>query len=115
MWSLIDPNNPAAENLFCPDYHCSLNGSNLQAHDIGLKIPSEMDTDGDNLVNFSGYTNRYGEIVEGCTAVGLDCVPLEIINMPVGRYAYRDSNSGMGDGRTYDTSPSGEWWIAFPN
>ena len=115
MWSLIDPNDPFAENLFCPDYHCSNNGSNLQAHAIGVTIRPELDTDGDNLVTFSGYTNRYGEIVQGCTEVGLDCVPLEIVNMPVGSYQYRDDTSGEGDGRIYDTSPSGEWWIAFPN
>jgi hypothetical protein len=40
---------------------------------------------------------------------------LEIVNMPVGSYQYRDDTSGEGDGRIYDTSPSGEWWIAFPN
>jgi hypothetical protein len=115
MWSKLNPSDPAAENLFCPNFRCSNNGSNLQAHAIGFNIRSQLDNDGDGLVNFSGYTNRYGDIVNGCTEVGLDCVPLEIINMPVGRYQYRDDNSGMGNGRTYDTSPAGEWWITFPN
>jgi hypothetical protein len=116
MWGLINPENPSELHLFCPDYNCSSNNSMMQAHAIGFNISSELDSDGDGLVTFDGYTNRYGEIVENCSELGLDCVPLQIIDMPVGRYQYRDDTHGLDDGRTdHDTSPADEWWIAYPN
>jgi hypothetical protein len=114
MWGLIDPDDPYAENLFCPDFRCRNNGSTFEAHAIGFNISSSLDPDGDGLVTYEGYTDRYGQIVNNCTSVGLDCVPLQIIGMPVGRYQYRDDTLGVKE-TNYDTSPSGQYWIAFPN
>jgi len=89
----------------------------MQAHIIGVTIHPRIDTDGDGYVTYEGYTNRHGEIVEDCTEVGLDCVPLQIIDMPVGRFQYRDDAHGFGNdgGTDYDTSPEGEFWITYPN
>lgn len=118
MWGLINPNDPYQLHLFCPDFKCRNNNSTMQAHAIGFVIrANELDQDGDGLVNYEGYTNRHGEIVSGCTEVGLDCVPLQIINMPTGLFQYRDDEHGRGNdgGINFDTSPEGEYWIAYPN
>lgn len=117
MWGLVNPSNPSELHLFCPDFRCRNNNSTMQAHAIGVVIPSAWDNDGDGYVTYRGYTDRYGKIVNGCTQVGLDCVPLEVIDMPVGTYQYRDDTHGLGDtGRgDFDVSPSGEYWITYPN
>jgi hypothetical protein len=115
MWGLVNPENPGELHLFCPDFQCRNNNSKMQAHVIGFRINSNLDSDGDGIVTYSGYTDRDGKIVEGCTEVGLDCVPLEIIDMPVGNYQYRDDTAGQGMGPDYDTSPEGIYWITYPN
>jgi hypothetical protein len=117
MWGLINPDNPFELHLFCPDLECKNNNSQMQAHIIGFRISSKLDTDGDGLVTYQGYTDRYGNLITGCTSVGLDCVPLEIIDMPVGSYQFRDDRHGLGDaGRgDFDLSPPGEWWVGYPN
>jgi hypothetical protein len=117
MWGLIQPDNPSELHLFCPDAQCRNNNSKMQAHVIGFSIRPQLDTDGDGLVSYNGFTDRYGNIVDGCTEVGLDCVPLEIIEMPVGNYQFRDDTHGLGDdGRgDFDLSPDGEYWIGYPN
>jgi len=118
-WGLVNSNDPYQLHLFCPDYQCRNNGSTMEAHAIGFFLSgrmSRLDTDGDGFITYEGYTNRSGEIVEGCTEIGLDCVPLQIIDMPVADYQYRDGRHGLADGRAdYDTSPGGEFWIAYPN
>lgn len=115
MWGYVDPDNPTELHLFCPEFDCENNGSILQAHEVGFQIPPQWDTDRDGIVNYSGYTDRHGVIVQGCTEVALDCVPLEIVNMPVGVFRYRDDVNVFGNGIEYDTSPRGHYWIKYPN
>lgn len=116
MWGLINPDNPHEQHLFCPDYHCKNNGSMMQAHAIGVYVRPELDPDGNGRVTFNGYTNQYGEIVPDCNEIGLDCIPLQIINMPVGHYEYRDDTRPQGQPVIdHDSSPPGEWWITYPN
>ena len=71
------------------------------------------DPDGDGYIDFNGYTDRHGKVVNGCTAIGLDCVPLIFENVPRGYTQYRDDGHGL-EG-TYDgrTQPIGT--IQFPN
>ena len=72
------------------------------------------------MVNFSGYTDRYGtKLVDGCTGVDLDCVPLQISNLPaVAAYHWRPDLTD--EGKLFDVSPvrmgwGAEEWIEFPN
>lgn len=116
MWGHINPSNPAELHLFCPDYQCKRNNSTMEAHIVGFSLPPEWDSDGDGIINLKGYTNRHGELVEGCQAIGLDCVPLEIVDMPVGSYQYRDDGHEIEVNQfDYDSSPEGEYWITYPN
>jgi hypothetical protein len=108
---------------FCPAGDCHLNGSTIQQHVLKFNIRAAFDQDGDGLADFNGYTDRYGRLVEGCTAVGLDCVPLILEGIPVGTVEHRDDRDlGLGpDGAMdFDTSPAAlgtgsEWWITWPN
>lgn len=114
-WSPINPDNPAELNFFCPEYDCPNNSSTLQILDLVINIVPgsggiHLDPDYDGVLNYSGYTNRYGVVVEGCTEAGLDCVPLELENVTTNIFSF--SGTEM---REYDVSPDGEWWIEYPN
>ena len=114
----VVPNDLYSLNFFCPDWDCKLNNSTIQAHVVGFAVPSAFDPDGNGLGNYNGYADRYGVTVTGCTAPGLDCVPLVIENAPTGQVQHRDDvHLGLGPGgaQDFDTSPAGEWWIEYPD
>ena len=108
--------------IFCPAFDCPLNGSTLSLHVLQFEISKKFDRDGDNFADFRGYTDRYGMIAAPCTAPALDCVPLILEHVPLGRYQYRDdTNMGIGAAgtRDFDLSPAflgtGKvWWITWP-
>jgi hypothetical protein len=72
-------------------------------------------------VTYTGYTDRWGNIVQGCTAIALDCVPVVMENLPVGLYhvnvaAYglTGVHEGLPDYDVYfGDTPSG--WIGSEN
>ncbi|WP_420642978.1 hypothetical protein [Candidatus Leptofilum sp.] len=98
---------------------------------------SQYDEDGarNGAFTFHGYTNRYGDIVEGCSGPGLDCVPTRFEQFPVNncgqgqtacKAAYRGSTERDGwdalsvDGTPIQSGgtpliPAGERWLKFPN
>lgn len=105
-----------------------------------IAVPSNMDGsqyDEDGAVNgaftFHGYTNRYGDIVDGCAAPGLDCVPARFEQFPLGncgqtacKAAYRGGTDRDGwdalsvDGTPIQSGgtpliPAGELWLKYPN
>jgi hypothetical protein len=117
----IDHNDPYKQLFFpCPGIGCNFNGSVMRIENLGAStLYPWMNPDANSMVNFRGYTDRYGDPVEGCSAPAVDCVPLEVANLPVAVYgapAQRDV-----DGTYYhDTAPAArgtgtEWWITFPN
>jgi hypothetical protein len=122
-WINVDPQDPSKNEFFCPNFDCEKNGSTIQAHVVSIRIPEkdrEIDFDPDNggFSTYSGYTDRFGRIVESCESVSLDCIPVELENVPQGQAQHRDdkhldlSTAGMTD---FDISPEGEYWIKFPN
>lgn len=115
-WGPVNPDNPSEIILTCPDYKCRFNGSNIEMEILDIQIQNdEFDGVQDGIVNYSGYTDRYGNIVEGCTEIELNCIPLEIEGVIPGMYLYRDDNHGLPKGKDFDISPPGEWWITYPN
>jgi hypothetical protein len=116
MWGPLDPADPTRLQFFCPDpmTNCRNNGSRYQPHVIALGIPPRfvpiVDPDGDGFADYEGYANRYGEPVSGCTAPGLDCVPLILEHVPMG-YEYQ----GRFDYREYDITFGGQTsgWIQY--
>lgn len=80
----MDVNDPYGERPVCPDAKCRYNNSEHHVLTIQFYVPPSLDTDGDGRVTYSGYTDRKGNVVQGCTAPALDCVPLKIVNAPVG-------------------------------
>ena len=118
-WGSIDPASPYTEHLLCPDGSCIYNNSEHHVFNVFMMIPSSLDTDRDGIVNYKGYTDRQGNIVQGCTAPGFDCVPLEIVNAPVGNAIWSRNLSGIRtDGDPphesdiyFNGKPSG--WIQF--
>jgi hypothetical protein len=117
----IDYNDPSKQLFFpCPGLGCNFNGSVMRIENLGATTSYDwMNADASGTVNFRGYTDRYGDPVNGCSAPAVDCVPLEVTNLAAAVYgapAERDK-----DGTYYhDTSPGGmgtgtERWIKFPN
>ncbi len=115
----MDAANPYAENFICPDFSCKYNNSEHHMYTVMMIVPSSLDTDGDGIVTYTGYTDRRGNIVQGCTSPSLDCVPLQIVNAPVGRAVWARNLSGLRPAgepiRDHDIyfngQPSG--WIQF--
>lgn len=88
---------------------CKFNHSAGHTYAIIYEIPAELDLlDGvdDDRVNYEGYTNRWGEIVQGCTAIALDCVPVYMDNLPVGKYHANIVQYGL---TSINTMPDYDW------
>lgn len=106
-WGCVDPTmegnpqtpeNMAATDFFCyGEPGCTFNASEFSLFRVWVIIPNvfdngQYDTDGrPGFFSYTGYTDRYGEVVEGCTEVGLDCVPVVASGVPVGRSRLRAS------------------------
>ena len=86
---------------------CPFNSSRRQIHLVGATFPGRyhdrLDPDGDGVSTFSGFTDRYGELVAGCTEVGLDCVPFRLESYDGSPGVPVDvSYQRRGDSREYD-------------
>lgn len=69
---------------------CQANNTTETIHQVFGNVPSAWDAqDGaiDGLVSYSGYTDRWGAIVSGCTSTSLDCIPLFLLHVPVGGFS----------------------------
>jgi hypothetical protein len=125
----IDPNHPDAQLFWPNDWfgNAAWNGGRASINQLDLNLEQQSaitDPNHTGRANYTGYTDRYGKIVQGCTSVGLDCIPLQITNLPTRRYEYRDDHVGAcQDGCKYDTSPAASHpgepgfaeWIKYPN
>lgn len=112
--------------LGCTDGTCDNNHSLFRVYEIIVETPSELTPGADGKINYSGWTNLHGQIVDESECVTNEygvfpCAPLEIVNMEPGRYAFRvdvgtngrfpPNDRWMLD---FDTSPPGEAWIDYP-
>lgn len=139
-WGWMDPNDPYTERFICPSFNCKFNSSVHDVYTLWFNIPDSMDSlDGviDGKVTYTGYTDVKGNIVQGCTAPGANCVPLKIINVPVGNAIINEDDTPRTPGVTIcdhdiyfnkDGSYAGQLcnvidpsnyiqsgWIEFPN
>ncbi len=107
---------------------CDNNNSAAALFRTWVTIPRSLDgsiydTDGskNGFFSFNGYTNRYGDIVGGCSKPGLDCVPTVSNHFPVGdcndtacKAAYRgDLQSDLYEADVAESL--GVSWIKYPN
>lgn len=121
-WGPVDPTSPNNPVLFHNWQPKSgpLNGSWAEKiHILGFRVPDYADSlDGkkDGFLNYAGWTNRFGQIVKGCSAPSLDCVPFEARNLKVGFYEFRQHYHNL-RGKEYDVkSPvTGKSLILYPN
>ena len=133
-----NPADASDVHLWCVDeegfFTCDNDFSAAAPFRLWVTVPtavdgSQYDEDGqtDGFFTFHGYTNRYGDIVTGCSDTGLDCIPTTYENMPVTRSGYRGSASedcydsmmvGGGDGTCSGPDnllPAGERALKYPN
>lgn len=68
-----------------------------------------------DVITYHGYTNRYGQLTNGCAQPALDCVPFDLEGVPIDIAAYSDPGDGNNADKEYDTSPAGKFWIEYPN
>lgn len=102
--SVVDGFDPAVLNFLyvCSNdggqtytkQNCRNNNTASLVHEIMGTIPQSWDSlDGSNdgHVTYNGYTDRWGRLNQNCSSPGLDCVPLYMDNVPVGRYGMQHS------------------------
>jgi hypothetical protein len=138
-WMGIEPAHPQDMNFLCSTgvgglpqpAGCEFNHSSFQLFAIWLRVPASLDPDGDGRVTFTGWTDRRRQIIQGCTTESLDCLPLVMVNAPVGLAQYSETIAPKStDPRVIEhdiyfcgdvvcgpnspgASPSG--WITYPN
>lgn len=95
---------------------CTYNNSTSMTYRIEEVLPAGLDSlDGnaDGRINYVGYTDRWGQVVSGCTQTAMDCIPVVMQNLPVGAYLLR-RNAPMQEYDIYFSGqPSG--WIEADN
>lgn len=105
----------------CPTGNCMATGDAIYPYAVAFEVPSWA-ANAQGIVNYTGYTDRAGRIdrTGRCTAVAVECVPLEIKNLQPGLYIYDmvapfiPDKRLWGDGvltdgvRYFDTTPAGE-------
>ena len=101
-WGYINGDNPHEDIRYCPDAQCNKNGSSIKVHRL------EIFTD---LLEWEGYTDRYGLINDECVRIGLDCIPT-LIEVDTQQWLEMPDSKVM---REFDVSPPGVWWIEYPN
>ncbi len=115
-WGYIDTVNPNAINFVCRDGSCPFNGSNRDQAGGSVRVLAEWDADDDGYADYNGYTDRYGNTVQGCTVTGLDCVPFKVVHAPVGYAHFDRAGCQCQNAIEYDIRPAGAPpWILFPN
>jgi hypothetical protein len=145
----VDPVNYAALHQYPPQTSGTsgpvvnaFNGSWYSLEITSVSVPVALDArDGaaDGYVTWSGYVSRWGVVrnegaclgEDGQPSYGVDCVPVKIVDAPVGTVQYRDSTHNAAYGTrygsaqdhdvmvTYGTAPNGQpnraSLIRFPN
>ncbi|KKM77128.1 hypothetical protein LCGC14_1373230 [marine sediment metagenome] len=112
-----DPGNLDFANFRCPDLQCEFNHSTEGFYriDVEMEYLNQFD-DGSGRANFNGFTDRFGNVVSSGCALGPDCIPLIIENIPTGgRAVMYQSHGTPGFYEDFDLSPPGEFWISWPN
>lgn len=111
-WGPLDPARPNNPPLF---YDVGLYNGSRQAvfHLVGLHTEFEQVPPG-------AYTTRHGHLTQGCTGIGLDCVPFRKENMPLGvllQFRWEQQFPDPAGEREYDVmSPvTGNSLITYPN
>jgi hypothetical protein len=108
-WGPIDPARPNNPLLF---YGGAQNGSwQGPLHVLSVYVEPF-------LTDYTGYTDRHGAVVQGCTAVGLDCVPFQTVGMRAGASQFRgEDGQAQLPAREYDVaSPvTGNSLLKYPN
>lgn len=86
-------NYDLAENRRVYANTCGNDNSKRQLHGLFGTTPSSITgaTVANGLISYKGFTNRFGQIVQGCASAAPDCIPYELQNVPAGKsLQYRD-------------------------
>ncbi len=111
-WGPVDPNNPSNVLFYGPPYY---GGSfNEPGHLLVMYIGADFPGAQNGIVNYDGYTDRWGEVVPNCSPVGIDCIPVSVHNVKVGSYQFRNDAHNIGT-RNYNVFVNGQSLIQFPN
>lgn len=103
---------------------CRLNGSEVSVFMVFVQVKKEWDNGPldtnrvPGIVSLATYTDQKQNIASGCTAPSYACIPLILIDMPVGQAFYQKSGNGKTFVHEFDQTPAtrlvnGKWesWL----
>lgn len=87
----------------CPLGNCNLTGDQKYIYEVTVLVPTSLDPDKNGIVDYyRGWTDEAGRIkTSGCSTAGPGCVPLELINVPVGKAASDTKSPFLPGARKY--------------
>jgi hypothetical protein len=111
-----DPANPARHDDYtcwnpapgADNTRCRTNGTLLRPHLIRFTVDffrETLDPDGNGIVDFTGYADRYGRPLaggNGCSAYSQDCSPLIIRGLRFGHFYFAAQSQTANGWRDYD-------------
>lgn len=68
-------------------------GINFSGNGLNTQFIDLLDGVADNKVTWTGYVNRFGQIVTGCSASPLNCIPAKLTNMKLGSHESRPNQA----------------------
>lgn len=117
-WNLVDAQNLNTVHWICKGQPgCEYDGSLIGMNEVAVRVLQSWQPNGGGFVTFNGYTDKWGNIKTGCTAVTPECIPFVLERAPVGLASSRSDNECECEVYEYDVyfngKPSG--WITHPN
>jgi hypothetical protein len=117
MWGPTSYTNPAQQLFYPPQYRANNTLGHLENFAVST-APLQAAVDASGLITGRLYENRHGDVVAGCSAVGLDCIPFAVEHAPLGAvslHAPEDPTDWSFPSYDVASPITGNSLVTFPN
>ena len=115
-WGPIDYQNPSNQLFYPPNVRGNNSSGRMEIMAADFRAPWLRPFTTDGVVNFTGFLDRHGDPVTGCTSADVDCVPTVIEGGSVAQYQLHGPKQQLARTEHDVASPvTGRSLIRFPN